>query len=403
MKIQPIRRNVGRFLAVIFFVLPFVRIGGQSAFRFDVPTLRLHVFGVELWMQDFILVFLATASMVAMFLLLTLVYGRFWCGWLCSQTVFNDLTSFMDGLRKKSSGAKIGAHLFLLLVSLWTGFTFVCYVVSPYEAIPALLQGSIGPVALGSTVVLGVITYLNFAFIRRTFCATICPYGKIQGALIDEKSLLIQQDPERLDECIDCGMCVRVCPTRLDIRKGMQVGCIMCARCVDACAKVMGKQQKKSLVNYSFGVAGVKSQSELLRPVSIVLALVAFVTFSLFLYKTFARSSFDFALLPHPMEARITKEGDVLNAYIISIKNKRNKEIGLIFSLKAEEEGGSINFGHNIVETLRVPEGQVEKFPLFVRTKEIPEKDTPLAITLSTDEEPSESRTKSVYFNVPQE
>jgi polyferredoxin len=400
MAIQPFRQNVGRLLAAIFFILPYIKIGGESAFRFDVPTLRFHVFGVELWMQDFILVLLATGFSMALFLLMTFVYGRVWCGWFCSQTVFNDLTDFMSDLPKKSVAAKAGAHLLLLALSFLTGFTFVCYVVSPYEALPAMFSGNLGPVVTGTTIVMGIITYLNFAFIRRTFCATICPYGKIQGALLDEKSMIIQQDPERLDECIDCKLCVRVCPTELDIRKGMQVGCIMCARCVDACAKVMGKKQKKSLVNYSFGIKDVKNQTELIRPVSVALALVCVFTLSLFIYKTATRSSFDFSLLPHPMEARVTKEGDVMNAYVISIKNKRQEELALAFSMQPEE-GVNVAFRHNIQEKLWVPAGRVDKYPLFVRTNGSPGKDITLHITLTADGELPESRVKSVYFNLP--
>lgn len=400
MKIQPIRRNVERLLAAVFVLLPFVRVGGESAFRFDVPTLRLHVFGTELWMQEFILVLLGLMFLLALFLLLTFVYGRFWCGWACPQTVYTDLTGFMDRLQRKSLAARAGAHLLLLLLSFGLGFITVCYFVSPYEAIPALLGGELGPVAIGSTIVIGILTYVNFAFIRCIFCATICPYGKIQGALIDEKSLLIQLDPLREDECIDCKMCVRTCPTELDIRQGMQVGCIMCARCVDACAKVMGKQKKKSLVNYSYGVDGVQSKWELIRPISIILGLVCVLTLGALVYKTTARSSFDFSILPHPMEARMTKEGDVMNAYILSIKNKRQEEISLSFRLQPEA-GGGILFSHNISEKLPVPAGIVEKFPLFVRSKGRPLRDLTLEVTLGTEGERTESRVKSVYFNLP--
>lgn len=400
MKIQPIRLNVGRFLAALFFVLPFLIIGGESAFRFDVPTLRFHVFGVELWMQEFFLVLLAVMLLVALFLLLTLVYGRFWCGWACPQTVFTDITGFMDRLSRKSLLAKSCAHLLLLAFSLSVGFVSVCYFVSPYEAIPALLSGNLGPVALGSTIVIGLLTYVDFAFIRRTFCATICPYGKIQGALIDTKSLLIQLDPNHKDECIDCKMCVHACPMELDIRKGMQVGCIMCARCVDACKKVMSKKGEKSLVNYSYGVDDVQRTSELIRPGIVALGLVCLLAFGSFVYKTTARSSFDFSILPHPMEARLTKEGDVMNAYILSIKNKRQEEISLTFEIQPEA-GITIPFSHNISESLQTPASLVDKFPLFVRSQGIPVADLTLEVTLKTEGATPESRTKSVYFNLP--
>jgi len=400
MIIQPIRRKVGRFLAALFFVLPFITIAGESAFRFDVPTLRLHVFGVQIWMQEFSLVLLAIMFLVSLFLLVTFVYGRVWCGWVCPQTVFTDLSCFMDRPAGKSLVSIISAHGILMLLSLFCGFISVCYVVSPYDVIPALLSGNLGPIASGSTVVIAILTYINFAFVRRIFCATICPYGKIQGALTDEKSLLIQLDPQRKDECIECKSCVRVCPTGLDIRKGMQVACIMCARCVDACTVVMAKQKKKSLINYSFGMEGVNTRSELIRPASTVLALVCLFAFSLFVYKSAVRSSFDFSILPHPMQTRVTKSGEVMNAYILSIKNKRREDINLMLSLQPVEKT-PLSFRHNINDMVLVEGGLVEKFPLFVRSTGKATEDIPLNITLTADGDVPENRMKSVYFNVP--
>jgi polyferredoxin len=310
------------------------------------------------------------------------------------------LSNFVDRLAGKSLLSTISAHLFLILLSLLCGFISVCYVVSPYDAIPALLSSSLGPIALGSTVVIAILTYINLAFIRRTFCATICPYGKIQGALTDDKSLLIQLDPLRKDECIDCKSCVRVCPTRLDIRKGMQVACIMCARCVDACAGVMAKQEKKSLIQYSFGVKGVSGRSELIRPASIVLALVCVFAFSVFVYKSTARSSFDFSILPHPMQARATKKGGVMNAYILSITNKRQQDMYLKLSLQPAEQT-PFSFSHNINDMVLVEGGLVEKYSLFVRSTGKPTEDIPLNITLTAEGDIPESRIKSVYFTVP--
>ncbi len=343
---------------------------------------------------------LAIMFLVSLFLLVTFVYGRVWCGWVCPQTVFTDLSCFMDRPAGKSLVSKISAHGLLMLLSLFCGFISVCYVVSPYDAIPALVNGNLGSIALGSTVVIAVLTYINFAFVRQTFCATICPYGKIQGALTDSKSLLIQLDSLRKDECIGCKSCVRVCPTGLDIRKGMQVACIMCARCVDACTVVMAKQKKKSLINYSFGMEGVNTRSELIRPASTVLALVCLFAFSLFVYKSAVRSSFDFSILPHPMQTRVTKSGEVMNAYILSIKNKRREDIHLRLSLQPREQT-PLSFRHNINDMVLVEGGLVEKFPLFVRSTGEPTEDIPLNITLTTDGDVPENIMKSVYFNVP--
>jgi len=403
MSIQPARRNVLKFFAALYFVLPFILIGGKSALRFDVPGMRLQVLGTELWMQEFILVLLGLMFLLSLFLLVTLVYGRVWCGWICPQTIFTELTPFMNKLSGKAFSRKFPAHLKLVFVSLLFGFISVCYVVSPYDAIPALLQGRLGPIATGSSLVIAIITYVNFAFIRRTFCATICPYAKFQSAITDDKSLLIQRDPSRVEECLDCSClcCVRICPTNIDIREGMQAGCIMCGRCIDTCGKVMAGKLKTGLIQYSYGVSGVKSSSEIIRPATITLALVCLFTLSLFSYKSMARASFEFSVLSHPMEARLSKKDDVINAYILSVKNKRPDDISLYLSLKPEGET-SIHFTHNASEAILVAAGQVDKIPLFVRSKGKPKEDTKLNISLTADGKNPESQTKSAYFNIPE-
>ncbi len=382
---------------LLYLLLPFLIIRGESALRFDVPTLKLHVFGVTLWMQEFFLVLLATIFLVALFLTLTLLLGRVWCGWFCPQTVAADLTGFMDRLERKGTGGKIGAHLLLAVVSLLYGFITVCYFISPYDAIPRVLQGTLGPVPSWSTLILAFITYLNFAFVRRAFCATICPYAKIQGVLTDDSSLIIQMDPARAEECIDCKQCVRGCPTGVDIRQGMQVSCIMCAECVDACRSVMGRKHKQGLIGYSFGTSGVRRGSALLvRPGALALIIATIVSLAALLYQSGARNLVDFTILPHPMEARLTKEGDILNAYILSVKNKSAQEMHLNFGLSPDA-----GFSTSITGELVVAPGLVEKFPLFVRFHGTLDASRKLEIVLSDQADPQRRVRKSVYFNKP--
>jgi len=398
--IQPYRKKVEWLLAAIYIFTPFVRINGESLFRFDVPTLKLYVFGVGLWMQEFFIVLLATLFLVALFLFLTFVFGRVWCGWLCPQTVFTDLTEFIEKLRKKSFVTKVAGHLFLLVLSLILGFISVCYFISPYEAIPQAMNWQLGTVPAVATLVLGLITYLNLAFMRKTFCATICPYAKIQGIITDDKSLIIQMNPEREDECIDCKQCVRICPTGVDIRGGMQVSCIMCARCVDACTTVMGRKNKTGLIQYMYGKSGFPQKSVLTRPVAIIFGLATVVFLSALIYTGSNRTSFDYTILPHPMEPRMTKEGDTMNAYILSIKNKAKDELELSFKLRKEQ---GVELSHNITDTLTMPGGVVDKFPLFVRSKGKLANDLQLELQLckagTTPEATEECVTKTVFFN----
>jgi len=398
-KIRTYRRIVEWTIVLLYFLLPFLKIGGQSALRFDVATLRLHFFGTTLWMQEFFFVLLATVFLVALFLFLTLVFGRVWCGWFCPQTVACDLTGFMDRGRKKPTAVRTGGnYLLLALLSLLFGFITICYFISPYEAIPRALQWQLGPVPSIATLVLAVITFLNFAFLRRTFCATICPYAKIQSVLTDDRSLIIQMDPQRKDECIDCTMCVRSCPTGVDIRTGMQVSCIMCAECIDACNQVMGRKNKKGLIVYSFGKKGISGLGALFRPAAIIVVLACLFSFGALVYKTQNRTSFDFNILPHPMEARITKEGDVLNAYILSIKNRRDSELILECTVKSD---GTVQFSHNITDALHLEAGTVDKFPLFIRSRGKPDRDMQITIQLTDRDDPLQTTAKTVYFNLP--
>ncbi len=349
-------------------------------------------------MQEFFFVFLATLFFVSLFLFLTVTFGRVWCGWLCPQTLFCDLTIFAESKKRRNVVAKITTHLALILISLVMGFITVSYFKSPYEAIPEILSGTLGSVPAISTLVLAILTYLNLGYIRRTFCSTICPYAKIQGVMTDKKSLIIQMDPQRRDECIDCKMCVRACPTGVDIRGGMQVACIMCAECVDACRKVMKRKKKEGLIGYSFGAVGYKGVGQLIRPAVLIFGLAALGFFAALIFQSAGRSSFDFSILPHRMAPRLTKEGDVMNAYILSIKNKSKDDLKLVFSLPVADRTG---FTHSITEELAVPSGLVEKFPLFIRSKGKPAEDLKLEIALQDIKDSSQSLRKTVYFNLP--
>ena len=399
MKIRTWRRSVEWLFLLTYLLFPFIKIGGESALRFDVPTLKLHFFGTALWMQEFFLVLLAVVFFVALFLFLTLVLGRVWCGWVCPQTVLCDLSRFVEPKRNKSGFNTIAGHVLLMVVSLALGFATICYFVSPYEAIPKIAAWELGPVPAISTLVVAVLIYFNLAFLRRTFCATICPYAKIQSVLTDDKSLIIQLDPERADKCIECKMCVRSCPTGIDIRGGMQVSCIMCAECIDACNKVMAGKKKKGLIGYSFGIAGCRSLGELIRPGASAFALAGLFALTILIYQSGSRSQFDFSILPHPMEPRLTKEGDVMNAYILSIKNKSKEDLSLGFTLKEGEK--ETHFSHSITEDLLVPAGLVEKFPLFLRSRGNPGTDQKVTIVLENAANREQRPEKKVYFNIP--
>ncbi len=399
MKIRSYRRAVAWLLISLYLLLPFIKIGGENIFRFDVPTLRLHFFGTVIWMQDFFVVLLLAIFVLLLIFFLTLVFGRVWCGWACLQTVYCDLTEFMDHLAEKRLVTKVASHLAMLAISVILGFIAVCYFVSAYELLPKVLSLTLEPIPTAGGLVLALTAYLNFSLLRRTFCATICPYAMIQVMIADAKSLIIKMDPERKDECLHCKMCVRVCPTGIDIRQGIRGNCIMCAECIDACNTAMARKEKKGLIGYSFGATRAPSIKQLMRPAVLAVGAATVVLFAALVYQIAYRPLFDFSILPHPMEARFTKTGEVLNAYILSIKNKGSEDINLLLELGEPQDG--LRFNPSIKDEMVVPAGLVEKFPLFVRSRGNLTGDHKIQIFIRDKANSGKNLRKSVYFMMP--
>lgn len=398
MPIQNYRRTAEWMQLSLFLLVPFVKVDGESLLRFDVPTLRLHFFGATIWMQDFFSVLLFTLFAAFLFIFLTLLLGRVWCGWSCPQTVLCDLTRFPNRLKLMPGGQRVWRQTAFAIIALVLGFVTVAYFVSPWELIQKLRRNETGSVAVISTGVLAVLFYLNLVFLRRRFCTTICPYAKLQGAITDDKTLIIQMDPLRRDECLDCGKCFRVCPTGLDIRDGMQVGCIMCAECIDACNGVMAGKKSKGLIGYAFGVSSEGAGIKLIRPAVVASGAATLLMLAFMLFQHSARLPFDFSILPHPMEARYTKEGKIINAYILSIKNKSCDDILLTLGLGKGNE--KEEFYHTATDQLAVAAGRVERYPLFIRSSKNPAEDRKLEIILTASAD-NATMTRSVYFLLP--
>ena len=172
-KIRSLRRIAEILQALLIIGLPFVKIGGQSALRFDIPTLRLHVFGYSIWMQEFFIVLIATIFLTFLIVFVTLVFGRIWCGWLCPQTVLIDFTPFMDKAKPKGLVYKLVSYLLTFCVSVIVAASLIWYFVSPYEFIPELIKGNLGATTWGFWIVLTIIIILNYAFLMHKWCANV--------------------------------------------------------------------------------------------------------------------------------------------------------------------------------------------------------------------------------------
>jgi cytochrome c oxidase accessory protein FixG len=331
-RVQPYRRVVEVTAALLFLLVPFFSVGGDGVLRFDVTRMQLHLAGKVIPVEHLFIFLTAIFCITFFFMLLTQWFGRVWCGWMCPQTVVCDFTRYIDRLKKKGSGKKLLLYLTLLPISVLLAAVTVWYFVSPYEFFERLGQGALTDWESGSWIVLTVIIFFNFALIRRRLCATVCPYGMMQNLLFDDFTLIIGLDPQREKECIDCLRCVQVCPVGIDIRTGLSSTCIACAECVDACASVMKKLKKKSLINYMFGYG---KQRKWLRPATWISGTAALFFTGLFLVSLYAMNPFDLEVYPDAgFRPRMNAANNrMINAYDIKIKNHRTGPVDVELSI----------------------------------------------------------------------
>lgn len=259
---------------LVYYLLPWIPWQGRQAVLFDIASRKFYIFGLVLQPQDFIyLTGLLVVSALSLFLFTT-VAGRLWCGYTCPQTVYSEIFLWLERKvegervkRMKLDSApmsvrkfrvKAAKHTLWLVFSLWTGITFVGYFTPIMSLVADLVQLSAGPWAKFWIVFYAFATYGNAGFLREQVCKYMCPYARFQGVMFDRDTLVITYDAARgeargprarsadyaalgLGHCIDCNLCVDVCPTGIDIRDGQQYECIGCAACIDACDKVMDK------------------------------------------------------------------------------------------------------------------------------------------------------------------
>src|SRR5450830_1858915 len=270
-----------------FYGLPWLTWNGRQAVLFDLGTRKFYLFGLVLWPQDFI--YLAALLIISAWLLflVTAVAGRVWCGFACPQTVYTEIFLWIErkiegsrsvrmaldrqGPSLKKSARKLAKHLAWGAVALWTGFTFVGYFTPILDLGAASFTLAFGPWEWFWVLFYALATYGNAGWFREQVCKYMCPYARFQSSMFDRDTLIVTYDAKRGEprgapgkapaagDCIDCSLCVQVCPVGIDIRGGLQYECIGCAACVDACNGVMDKLARpRGLVRYATerGLAG---------------------------------------------------------------------------------------------------------------------------------------------------
>ncbi len=325
------KRKLLQFLSTLLLLLiPFLRGGGESLLRLDAPTRTLLFFGSRVRIEEFFLLLLVMLIMVSGFLLVTLVLGRVWCGWFCPQTTITDLADYFD----QRIGARLGQHfigrairqLSYFLLALLVGANLVWYFISPYAFFTRLLAGELGGVAAISLLAVATLVYLDLALVRRFFCRLVCPYGRIQLMLMDENSLTLEFDPADADRCILCRCCETACPMGIDIKLGLQVECINCGRCLDACRKIMDGRVEPGVIHYTFGRGDAGKGGLLSRKVSL-LAGVVLVFVTVLVLEVVGRNEATIKVARGTVsEVKRLNDGAVANFYTAYLENRSAKD-----------------------------------------------------------------------------
>jgi len=347
---------------LVFYGLPWLQWNDRQAVLFDLEARRFYIFGLVLHPQDFIyLTGLLVISALALFLF-TAIAGRLWCGYACPQTVYTEIFLWIEKkiegdrsarIRLDDAGFSLGKlfkrltkHGAWMAVALWTGFTFVGYFTPIRELAALTVAVALGPWQTFWVLFYGFATYGNAGFMREQVCKYMCPYARFQSAMFDKDTLIVTYDEERgeprgprskkadpaamgLGPCVDCSLCVQVCPTGIDIRNGLQYECIGCGACIDVCNDVMDKVgYPRGLVKYATqnGLANHWSKNEMLRRAmrprvliysGILLAITAAVFISLFMRTPLKVD----VIRDRGVLARMVEQGRIENVFRLQIMN----------------------------------------------------------------------------------
>jgi cytochrome c oxidase accessory protein FixG len=382
----------------LYYLLPWITWQGRQAVLFDLPARKFHIFALTLWPQDFYyLTWLLVIAALSLFFF-TALAGRLFCGYACPQTVWTEVFIWMERWIEGSRNQQIKLarapwtrdkilrkatkQVLWITFALWTGFTFVGYFTPITELAGKLVHFSAGPWETFWVLFYGGATYVNAGHMREQVCKYMCPYARFQSAMFDKDTLIITYDQHRgeprgarkrgtdhkargLGDCVDCTLCVQVCPTGIDIRKGLQYECIACAACIDACDEVMDKVgYPQGLIRYDTQRGLEGQRRKLLRPRVIVYAtLLASLIVGFGVSLTHRNVVGIDVLRDRNALYRERADGLIENVYNVKILNKDGE--GHAFTITATGvEGLQVDYGW---ETVTVGPGEVRSVPVRVR------------------------------------
>tara|TARA_R110000850_G_scaffold30630_2_gene84221 strand:- start:70594 stop:72009 length:1416 start_codon:yes stop_codon:yes gene_type:complete len=397
------RKYVSYFLIVFFIASPFIKIDGNQFLLFNVLERKFNIFGFPFWPQDFYLFVISMLIGVIFIALFTVAFGRIFCGWICPQTIFMEMVFrrieyAIEGDRGKQisldrmpwNAEKIGKKGFkwflFFVISFVIANVFLAYLIGSERLLLYVQEGPLDHLStfIGLLIFTGVF-YFVFAWFREQVCIIACPYGRLQGVLLDNKSVVVAYDHKRGEDvngrkkfrknedrkalghgdCIDCFQCVNVCPTGIDIRNGTQLECVNCTACIDACDSIMESVNlPKGLIRYAS-----EENIEKKKPFQFTArmkgyAAVLFILTGLLIGMLFLRSDVEAVVLRLPGQLYELKEDNMVsNVYTYKLINKTNREYSNVeFRLLSHK--GTINFVSQ--NEVTVPPQELAEGTLFI-------------------------------------
>ncbi|MDX1697690.1 MAG: cytochrome c oxidase accessory protein CcoG [Thiohalobacterales bacterium] len=419
----------------IYYILPWVQWEGHQAVLFDLPARKFHIFFITLWPQDFI--YLAALLIIAGLTLffVTALWGRIWCGYACPQTVWTEaflwIERKVEGTRMQQQKLdaqpmnarkfriKATKQLLWIAFAAWTGFTFVGYFTPITELGQRLFAFSLGPWETFWVLFYGFATYGNAGFMREQVCKYMCPYARFQSAMFDKDTLIVSYIPQRgeprgarkrsadpgelgLGDCVDCTLCVQVCPTGIDIRNGLQYECIACSACIDACDDVMDKMgYDRGLIKYTTEHEMQGGKSHIIRPRIIIYATILLGIMVLFAWSLANRTPLGLDVIRDRNQLyRETSEGLIENVYVLKVLNM--DDVTHTYELKVSGiEGIEL---HMDMPEIRVESGAVLELPVRLRVDEgeLEARSTGVTFSLQAADDAALAVTEEARFVGPQ-
>lgn len=399
-----IRTYFSWILLAFLLGLPWLEVNNHPLFLFNVLERQFIFFGVTFFPQDFHLVALGLLTFIVFIILFTVVFGRVWCGWACPQTIFMEMVfRKIEVLIEGDHNAqrrldespwttekiwkKTLKHTIFLIFSFVIANVFLAYIIGKKELLSIILDSPLNHlVGLFAIIIFTGVFYFVFARFRELVCIVVCPYGRLQGVMLDKKSIVVAYDFIRGElrgkhqnaeekaiaklknepvhgSCIDCKICVQVCPTGIDIRNGTQLECVACTACIDACDEVMDKiSEPRGLIRYA-SIENIEQKKKLKfsgRIASYSFVLLALLGVLSFLLLT--RSNIETTILRAPgLMFQENKDNTISNLYNVQIVNKSYDKMPV--TLKLKNENGSIKM---IGKPMLLQPGEVSESSFFI-------------------------------------